>query len=167
MPREPGVTSFSVLDGEGNVILHKEIIVTNVQPNYVRVRRMCGGGDANCTPSSYFYCFPTAAMKSRLSATRVPGNNIPPPMGAPAQNRGGGARPGGNDQLAPPQQASPFQHHASHSGGHVKQDMRPNMHKSVTALLLATLFICAAGLHSQDKRCACRRPGPQLHDRDA
>lgn len=99
MPRQPGATSFSVLDADGHTILHKEIIVTNVQPNYVRIRRMCAGSDGGCVPSSYFYC-PDGCYE--VTAVGEAGSgNAPPAPAAPA--RAGGDGNDGN-QLAPPQQ---------------------------------------------------------------
>ena len=80
MPRAPGATSFSVLNGRGDTILHKEIIVTNVQPQYVRVRRICGASDAGCVPAAYFYC-PDGCYE----ITPVSGgaeSNVPPPAAA-------------------------------------------------------------------------------------
>lgn len=56
MPRQPGSTSFTVLNAKGEAILQKDIIVTAAQPQYVRVRRMCGAEDKACQESSYFYC---------------------------------------------------------------------------------------------------------------
>lgn len=99
MPRQPGATSFSVLDADGHTILHKEIIVSNVQPNYVRIRRMCAGSDSSCTPSSYFYC-PDGCYEVTAVGDTGSGN-APPPPAAPAR-AGGGGDDGG--QPAPPQQ---------------------------------------------------------------
>ena len=86
MPRQPGVTSFTVLDSAGNVILHKDIIVTNVQPRYVRIRRMCGGGDASCVPAAYFYC-PDGCYEVTPVGDAGTGGNVPAPVqrASPAQ----------------------------------------------------------------------------------
>jgi len=56
VPHQPGATSFTVLDAKGEVVLQKDILVTNVQPQYVRIRRMCAGNDASCAPAAYYYC---------------------------------------------------------------------------------------------------------------
>ncbi len=56
MPREPGATSFTVLNTKGDVILEQDVIVSAVQKRYVRVRRMCGNSDPTCTRNAYFYC---------------------------------------------------------------------------------------------------------------
>ena len=88
MPRQPGATSFSVLDARGNVILHKEIIVTNVTPHYVRIRRMCSGNDASCAPSSYFYC-PNGCYEVTAVGEGSGGNAPPPPSAAPGAAAGG------------------------------------------------------------------------------
>jgi len=55
MPREPGTTSFTVLNAEGKVLLERSIIVSAVQPQYVRVRRVCGNA-SDCEASNYYYC---------------------------------------------------------------------------------------------------------------
>lgn len=55
MPREPGTTSFTVMNAEGKVLLERNIIVTGTQPQYVRVRRVCGQ-ERGCAPSNYYYC---------------------------------------------------------------------------------------------------------------
>ena len=57
MPREPGTTSFTVLDAHGKVLLERNIIVTaSAQPQYVRVRRVCGSNAQDCQPANYYYC---------------------------------------------------------------------------------------------------------------
>lgn len=56
MPRQPGATSFTVLNSKGDTILEQDVVVASNQPNYVRIRKMCTGDDASCTPSSYYYC---------------------------------------------------------------------------------------------------------------
>jgi hypothetical protein len=55
MPREPGTTSFTVLNAEGKELLTRNIIVSATQPQYVRVRRVCGNA-RDCAPSNYYYC---------------------------------------------------------------------------------------------------------------
>lgn len=55
MPREPGTTSFTVLNAAGRVLLERNIIVSAAQPQYVRVRRICGNA-RDCAPSNYYYC---------------------------------------------------------------------------------------------------------------
>lgn len=56
MPRQPGATSFTVLNSKGDTILEQDVVVATNQPNYVRIRKMCTGDDASCAPSSYYYC---------------------------------------------------------------------------------------------------------------
>jgi len=84
-----------VLDANGNVFLHKEIIVTNVQPNYVRIRRMCGGSDSGCTPTSYYYCpngcYEVTAVGDESSSSAPPVTASAPVGAAPASD---GALPG-------------------------------------------------------------------------
>lgn len=55
MPRQPGATTFTVLNGKGDIILEQDVIVTGSQARYVRIRRMCGN-EPNCMPNAYFYC---------------------------------------------------------------------------------------------------------------
>ena len=98
MPRAPGATSFSVLNSAGETILRKEIIVTNVQPKYVRVRRMCGSSDSGCVPAAYFYC-PDGCYEVTPVGDAGSGGNIPAPAAAPNAPPGGGD----NTQLSPPQ----------------------------------------------------------------
>lgn len=57
MPRMPGTTSFTVLNGRGEVVMEKNVIVAGTaKPKYVRVRRACRAGDETCVPSAYYYC---------------------------------------------------------------------------------------------------------------
>lgn len=95
MPRIPGATSFIVLDANGKTILRKEIIVSNVQPQYVRIRRMCGASDGSCNATSYYYC-PNGCYE--VTAVGDTNNNsaTPPPTAAPAA-----AQPGAPANPAP------------------------------------------------------------------
>ncbi len=82
MPRAPGATSFSVLNAAGDVILHKNIVVTNVEKKYVRVRRICGAGtDASCVPTAYFYCPDGCYEVTPVENTG--GGAVPPPVAQP------------------------------------------------------------------------------------
>ncbi len=83
MPRQPGTTSFSVLDNNGEVILRKDIIVTNVQPQYVRIRRVCNGTDPSCVPAAYYYC-PDGCYEVTPVAPGGANSVPPPPVGASA-----------------------------------------------------------------------------------
>ena len=55
VPRIPGATFFSVLDGEGNIIMQRHVVVANPKEKYVRVRQPCRGTDA-CMPIRMYYC---------------------------------------------------------------------------------------------------------------
>lgn len=78
MPRQPGTTSFTVLNARGENILEKTVIISAVQQDkkYVRIRRMCAGGDTTCIPSAYYYCpdgcYEVTAVASDGGATQVP-----------------------------------------------------------------------------------------------
>lgn len=102
MPRDPGATSFKVLNGDGAVILQKDIIVTNAQPKYVRIRRMCTGG-AGCVPEAYFYC-PDGCYEVTPVAGGTGAIGIPPPIGGGHKSSDMGDLNGGEQQLQPPQQ---------------------------------------------------------------
>jgi hypothetical protein len=77
-PHEAGATSMIVLDAAGKTILEQELVVTNVQQKYVRVRRMCGGGDASCAAQSYTYC-PDGCYEVTPVAGTGGGASPPPP----------------------------------------------------------------------------------------
>jgi len=79
-PHEPGATSMIVLDKDGKKILQRDIIVSNVQKKYVRIRRMCGAGSSSCAPTSYSYC-PDGCYE----VTTVPASaaGAPPPSTSP------------------------------------------------------------------------------------
>jgi len=87
MPRLPGATSFTVLDNHSEIIMEKEVIVSNVQAQYVRVRKVCVGGDASCAPATYYYC-PDGCYEVTPVAPVETGNPTPPPLGG---NAGSGA----------------------------------------------------------------------------
>lgn len=73
MPRQPGATTFTVLNSAGNVILEQDVVISGAQQHYVRVRRMCDANDRSCTPNSYFYC-PDGCYE----VSTVPGDTAPP-----------------------------------------------------------------------------------------
>ncbi|MBI3440771.1 MAG: pilus assembly protein N-terminal domain-containing protein [Proteobacteria bacterium] len=77
MPRQPGATSFTVLGNQGEVILRKDVIVSNVQSKYVRIRRICGANDASCSPAAYYYCPDGCYEVTPVAAGQ--GGNVPPP----------------------------------------------------------------------------------------
>lgn len=55
IPRSTGATSFTILDRDGNLITTKNVVITNTDENYVRIRRICGG-DATCVDTTVYYC---------------------------------------------------------------------------------------------------------------
>lgn len=98
MPRQPGATSFTVLNANSETILKRDIIVTNTQPKYVRIRRMCGA-DPSCTPSAYYYCpdgcyevTPVGEAAAGGMAGGGSGGAVPAPQG-PAVSASSGAQP--------------------------------------------------------------------------
>jgi hypothetical protein len=84
MPRDPGTTSFTVLDAKGQVVLEKDVIVTNTQPQYVRVRRMCTPMDASCVPTAYYYCPDGCYEVTPVQNQGIGEVFAPPPAGAGA-----------------------------------------------------------------------------------
>jgi len=55
VPGTPGATSFTVLDIDGNEIMHRDVIISERQNKYVRIQRICSGA-GNCVPSSVYFC---------------------------------------------------------------------------------------------------------------
>lgn len=99
MPRQPGATTFRVLNAEGREILVQEVVVTATEEKYVRVRRMCGRSDANCAPNAYYYCpdgcYEVQAVPGDRNASSVP--SLP----------GGSAQPAGQGPVMPVQEPAP------------------------------------------------------------
>lgn len=56
LPKAPGATSFTVLDSSGKTIMEKKVIVSSGREPYVRIRKVCSGGQAGCASNSYYYC---------------------------------------------------------------------------------------------------------------
>jgi hypothetical protein len=88
MPRDPGTTSFTVLDRDGKVLMERNIIVSGAQAKYVRIRRVCGNNN-NCVSSAYYYC-PDGCYEitpvdgtGQMAVPAVAGGTAPPrPTGA-------------------------------------------------------------------------------------
>lgn len=105
MPRQPGATSFTVLNAAGESILERDVIVTAAQQKYIRVRKMCGPQDANCVPDSYYYCpdgcYQVQAVPPSDQMATVPEvmNSVPP---AAANSSDDEFTQQSNQPLAPP-----------------------------------------------------------------
>ncbi len=56
MPRAEGATSLTVLNGEGQIVMEKRIIVGGAAEKYVRIRRACTSTMAGCRNSQIYYC---------------------------------------------------------------------------------------------------------------
>ena len=56
IPRTPGATHFTVLNKDGEVLLKRHVIVASPEEEYIRVKRVCAGGNINCQETSVFYC---------------------------------------------------------------------------------------------------------------
>lgn len=55
VPRQPGATYLTVLDGAGKVIMQRHVIVASPKNDYIRIRRSCRGPE-DCEPTSVYYC---------------------------------------------------------------------------------------------------------------
>ncbi len=55
-PRQPGATQFTVLNAQGKVVMQRHVIVSGPKEDYVRIRRTCLNGGANCQPTTVYYC---------------------------------------------------------------------------------------------------------------
>lgn len=122
MPRAAGATSFTVLNAKGDIILRRDIIVTNVQPKYVRIRRMCTGSDASCVPAAYYYC-PDGCYEVTPVGTSG-GGAVPAPAGAPASAAANAAATmnGGAPAAAP---AAPGASGGGDGGGNGADESQP------------------------------------------
>lgn len=68
VPKEPGATYFTALDGKGNVIMQRHVIVAAPKEHYVRVRRACASSDDDgCQNTSVYYC-PDMCHQVRVAA---------------------------------------------------------------------------------------------------
>lgn len=56
VPRAAGATHFTVLDGAGNVVMQRHVVVASPKKNYVRVRRSCANGAEGCRATSVYFC---------------------------------------------------------------------------------------------------------------
>lgn len=56
VPRQPGATSFKLLDAGGNIIMERGVIVAAPRQDYIRVRRACPSNKPDCVPYSVYYC---------------------------------------------------------------------------------------------------------------
>lgn len=56
MPRAEGATALTVLNGEGQIVMEKRIIVGAPKEKYVRIRRACNPTAPGCRSSQIYYC---------------------------------------------------------------------------------------------------------------
>jgi len=108
MPRQPGATTFTVLNAKGDEILQKDVLVTATEPKYVRIRRMCNSNDASCASNSYFYC-PNGCYEVQAVQPDAAGGDIPAIAGGSSGTAGSQQGPlmpvSGNNPADAPQQA--------------------------------------------------------------
>lgn len=100
VPGTPGATSFTVLDMAGNEIMRRDVIISERQNKYVRIRRNCSGG-GNCVPSSVYFC-PDGCHQVSIDGRDSGSVNVGarsgaapsgPPPDAPPAGMGGGGMP--------------------------------------------------------------------------
>lgn len=98
MPRQPGATSFFVLNQAGEKILERDVVVSTAPNQYVRIRRACADGQ-QCPPDAFYYC-PDGCYEV---------TTVPPSGGINAPSLGGGSTPVIDNAPLPqdPAQASP------------------------------------------------------------
>lgn len=56
VPHQPGSTSFTALDANGDVVIESNIVVTGASAGHIRVRRSCAAGDDTCQSESIYFC---------------------------------------------------------------------------------------------------------------
>ena len=92
VPQEPGATTFTALDGNGNIIETRHVIVGAKKKRYVRIRRACNNAENSaCESTSLFFCpgdchrvnvVGASSESSGTDSAAVSGM----PAGAPPQN---------------------------------------------------------------------------------
>lgn len=127
MPHDPGATNFTVLNAKGEVIMEKSVIVSAVEQNYVRIRRICGRSDSSCVPVAYFYCpdscYEVAAVPYRASST-------PPIIGGGGGGGGGGGSSKEDDDQASAEEDMLKAYGEGVGQGLSKQEMKEDMMKA-------------------------------------
>ena len=98
MPRQPGATSFFVLNQAGEKILERDVVVSTAPNQYVRIRRACADGQ-QCAPDAFYYC-PDGCYEV---------TTVPPTGSINAPTLGGGSTPVIDNAPVPqdPAQATP------------------------------------------------------------
>lgn len=57
VPQQPGATYITILDGKGEVIMQRHVIVASPKEHYIRVRRTCATTeDDGCQETHVYYC---------------------------------------------------------------------------------------------------------------
>lgn len=56
VPREPGSSFLTVLDGSGQTLVARHVIVGGPKSRYLRVRQNCAGDASNCQAMTTYYC---------------------------------------------------------------------------------------------------------------
>jgi hypothetical protein len=78
MPRQPGITSFTVLNAKGEPILERNVIVSGTaKQDYVRIRRVCNSSDPGCVANAYYYC-PDGCYEVTPVPTSAQASEAPP-----------------------------------------------------------------------------------------
>ncbi len=77
VPRMPGATHFTVLDGHGQVIMQRHAIIASPKERYIRIRRSCANSDdEDCQETSVYFC-PDMCHKVNVMAEESEANDSP------------------------------------------------------------------------------------------
>ena len=78
VPRKPGTTYLQIVDGAGNLIMERHVIIGVAKPaeRYVRIRRSCNADAKNCEATSVYYC-PGMCHRMDISGADVKGPDEP------------------------------------------------------------------------------------------
>ena len=86
VPNLPGATSFKVMDHAGELILEKDIIVSQPAKEYMRIRRLCANGERSCTQNQAVYYCPDGCYEVRTPSEdqAATPTAVEEPLGNPA-----------------------------------------------------------------------------------
>lgn len=91
VPRQPGATSLTLLNGENKVIMQRHVIVASPKEQYIRVRRSCINGGNDCAPTRVYYC-PDMCHEVQIMAGQG-GASTPTTISSSASPEAGGDMP--------------------------------------------------------------------------
>ena len=77
VPHQPGLTSLTVLDRRGEMMLNSDIVVTAKQSGSVNVVRSCTEDSKGCKPVTTFYCGAGCIEITPPEAGKPPSESMP------------------------------------------------------------------------------------------